>query len=88
MESRNIRELSGLEVDFIIGDHEIAIEAKGVEQIMGSHLRGLSTFIEEYSPKQAIIISLDPRPRKVVAISIMPWEYFLEQLWQGKLIHS
>jgi predicted AAA+ superfamily ATPase len=77
---------SGLEVDFILGDHEIAIEIKGVEQVTGNHLRGLSAFMEEYIPKQAIIVSLDPRPRKVGAISVMPWQYFMEQLWAGKLI--
>ncbi|MBI4488878.1 MAG: ATP-binding protein [Deltaproteobacteria bacterium] len=81
------RTASQFEVDFILGDHEITLEVKAVEQITGHHLRGLRAFMEEHRPKWAIVVSLDPRPRKIGPITIMPWKYFLTKLWDGDLIH-
>lgn len=78
---------SDLEVDFILGDHEIALEVKGVEQVAGHHCKGIKAFQEEYATKKAIIVSLDPRPRQLDnGIVILPWELFLQQLWNGELI--
>ena len=39
---------SGVEVDFIINDMEVAIEAKAVELVQPKHLKGLRTLKEEY----------------------------------------
>jgi len=81
------RTASQLEVDFILGDHEVAIEVKGVEMVMDRHLKGLKAFMEEYSVKSAIIISLEMRPRRVYgSIDILPYGLFLERLWNGKII--
>lgn len=78
---------SDLEVDFILGDHEIALEIKGVDCVSGHHLKGLLAFQEEYTPRQSIIVSLDPRPRQLDnGIVVMPWRLFLEKLWSGELI--
>ena len=82
----NERTASQLEVDFILGDHEVAVEVKAVEQVAEHHLRGLRAFMEEYRPKRAIVVSLDPRPRKIGAITVMPWKLFLTELWDGGLI--
>jgi uncharacterized protein len=80
------RTASGLEVDFILGDRDVALEVKGVSQIQTQHLRGLKAFQEEYKTKQAIIVSLDTKPRKVGDITILPWKTFLENLWAGSII--
>ncbi|MFV0339491.1 MAG: ATP-binding protein, partial [Parachlamydiaceae bacterium] len=56
---------SDLEVDFILGDHEVAIEVKGVERVESHHMKGLVAFQEEYPTKKSIIVSLDPRPRQL-----------------------
>lgn len=78
---------SDLEVDFILGDHEVALEIKGVDQVTGHHLKGLRAFKEEYTTKKAIVVSLDPKPRKLDdGIVILPWEHFLNKLWNGELI--
>jgi uncharacterized protein len=78
---------SDLEVDFILGDHEIAIEIKGVDQISGHHLKGIKAFQEEYTTKKAILVSLDPKPRQLDnGITVLPWENFLNKLWNGELI--
>ncbi|OGL79487.1 AAA family ATPase [Candidatus Uhrbacteria bacterium RIFCSPHIGHO2_12_FULL_54_23] len=81
------RTASGLEVDFILGDREIALEIKGTQEVQPHHLRGLKAFQEEYQPKHAIAVSLDAKPRETGGISIMPWKEFLGGLWAGSLIH-
>src|SRR5262249_33245434 len=77
---------SELEVDFILGDHEIAIEVKGVDQVSGKHLKGIKAFQEEYTIKKAIVVSLDPKPRLLDGILVLPWDHFLRQLWNAELI--
>jgi predicted AAA+ superfamily ATPase len=81
------RTASGFEVDFILEDHEIAIEAKSTELANTTHLKGLQRFKEEYSVRRSILVSLDSRPRKTEdQIEILPWQIFLEQLWGGEVI--
>lgn len=79
---------SDLEVDFILGDHQVALEVKGVDQVMGKHLKGMHAFQEEYQTEKSIIVSLDPKPRQLEnGIVVMPWEYFLKKLWNDEIIH-
>ena len=80
------RTASQIEVDFIIGDHEIAIEVKSANMVNSRHLKGLKSFAEEYKVKQLIIVSTDPYPRKIDNIFILPWNIFLEKLWGGDII--
>ena len=80
------RTASQLEIDFVLGDHEVAIEVKATEQASERHLRGLKAFAEEYTVKKAILISNDPLPRLVGNILILPWKVFLERLWGGEII--
>jgi predicted AAA+ superfamily ATPase len=78
---------SDLEVDFILGDHEVALEVKGVDLVGGHHLKGMRAFQEEYTTKKSIIVSLDPRPRQLDSgIVVLPWSHFLQKLWNGELI--
>jgi predicted AAA+ superfamily ATPase len=80
------RTASQLEVDFILGDHQVAIEVKGTDMVNDHHLRGLKSFREEYPVKKAIVVSMDPRPRQMGAIEVLPWAVFLDQLWSGTLV--
>ncbi len=80
------RTSSQMEVDFILGDHHTAIEVKGTAQTAPHHLKGLNAFREEYKVKNSIVVSLDPSPRLVDNILILPWKVFLEKLWAGELI--
>jgi len=78
---------SGIEVDFILGDHEISIEVKSTTLANDSHLKGLRRFKEEYSTRRSILVSLDLNPRRTEDnIEILPWNIFLEQLWEGNVI--
>ncbi len=80
------RTASQLEIDFILGEHEVALQVKGVEYVLDHHLRGLVAFDEEYRTKHSIIVSMDPKPRQVGRITIMPWKIFLNRLWGDEIL--
>lgn len=80
------RTASQIEVDFILGDHEVAIEVKSTDEAKPRHLSGLKSFGEEYSTKKQILVTNDLNPRQVGNISILPWRVFLEKLWGGEVI--
>lgn len=84
------RTSTGLEVDFILGEAEVAIEVKISTQIDKQQLKGLIAFSEEHQPKQAIVVSQDTRARRVTvneaAIDILPWQEFLTRLWANEVI--
>jgi predicted AAA+ superfamily ATPase len=79
------RSVHGHEVDFIIGD-EIAIEVKTTQQVNDKHLKGLNILAEENICKKYYLISFDSIQRRQNNIEIMPWQIFLEQLWDDKII--
>jgi predicted AAA+ superfamily ATPase len=81
------RTASQLEVDFVLGDHEIALEVKGTGFAQPHHLRGLVAFGDEYKTRRRILVTCDPKPRLYEGqIEILPWRNFLEDLWSGKMI--
>ena len=80
------RTTSQLEVDFILGDHETAIEVKSTNMVNPRHLKGLKSFSEEYNVKRSIVVSTDPHPRRIDDIMILPWKMFLEELWAGRIV--
>ena len=80
------RTASQIEIDFVLGDHEVAIEVKATDQATVRHLKGLKAFAEEYDVKKLILVSNDPLPRLVDGIEILPWKIFLERLWKDEII--
>ena len=80
------RTASNIEVDFILGDNEVAVEVKSSEIANTRHLKGLISFSEEYNTKKLILVSNDPLPRKIGQIMILPWRIFLDQLWAGEIL--
>lgn len=79
-----------LEVDFILGEGQVAIEVKISDVIQPSDLRGLRVFHEEHKPKKSILICQVPRPRKITegdcSIELLPVKDFLQALWAGEII--
>jgi predicted AAA+ superfamily ATPase len=75
-----------LEVDFVLGDHEIAIQVKATDNVQSRHLKGLIAFSQEYKVGRLIVISNDPFPRQINDITVLPWNIFIDQLWAGELI--
>jgi predicted AAA+ superfamily ATPase len=80
------RTATGLEVDFIIGDAQVAIEVKGTSSVSNKETRGLRAFIEEHTPQKAIVVCNERRIRKVGEVTVYPWRDFLEALWGGKVV--
>ena len=80
------RTKSGLEVDFILGGGETAIEVKGTSNIKNQDLRPLNAFIETYAPRKALVVCNEKEERIVGKIRITPWRKFLRDLWNGKVI--
>ena len=81
------RTKSGLEVDFVLGNGQVAIEVKGSSRVDNRELRSLNVFIEKYSPRQALVVCNERKERLHDRIRIMPWRHFLHDLWEGKIIH-
>lgn len=74
------------EVDFILGDHEVAIEVKSTNEAQARHISGLKTFAEDYAVKKLILVSNDLYPRMLDNVLVLPWKVFLQQLWAGEII--
>lgn len=85
------RTKSGFEVDFILGQADVAIETKIATQVRQQDLKGLIAFCEEHPKTRAIVVSQDSKERLLkinpnIAITILPWKIFLEKLWHGEII--
>ena len=81
---------SGIEVDFIIGDMQVAIEVKSSDRIHSDHLKGLRSIIVDHPGiARRIVVCREPRLRKTHdGIEVMPAEEFAERLWEGVIISA
>lgn len=87
------RSKSGLEVDFIIGQAQVAIEVKISTEVQKKDIKGMIAFCEEHPEAKAFIVSQDIRPRRLVyndniIIRVIPWRDFLIALWSGKIVNQ
>jgi uncharacterized protein len=84
------RTSSGLEVDFILGQAEVAIEVKISHRLRTTALHGIIHFIENYHPNRAIIVNTEETRRTLETngcnIEVIPWQLFLALLWERKII--
>jgi predicted AAA+ superfamily ATPase len=83
------RTSTGLEVDFVLGRGEAALEIKLSRNVVPSDIRGLIEFAGDYNPAYSAVVCLEPRPRKITVkgkdILILPVEDFLKSLWTHRL---
>ncbi len=81
------RTASGLEVDFILGNNEIAIEVKAANFIQTKHTKGIKAFNEDFTVLKNIIVCQEEMPRLINnTILCLPWKIFLERLWNGEIL--
>ncbi len=80
------RTRSGLEVDFVLGDGEVAIEVKGTSRVDRRDLRGIAAFVEDCAPKTALIVCNETEERMAGPIRIVPWRACLTELWAAEII--
>ncbi|MSP63719.1 MAG: ATP-binding protein [Myxococcales bacterium] len=78
------RTTSGFEVDFIL-DEAVAIEVKATRRVTDDALKGLRALGEEVKLARLILVSLEPRPRRVGKIELLPLMEFLKALWDGRI---
>lgn len=80
------RTKAGYEVDFILGEGEVAIEVKGTSRVDRGDLKAIRAFAAERSPRKCIVVSNELSPRQHENITLLPWRDFLDQLWSGAII--
>jgi predicted AAA+ superfamily ATPase len=81
------RTKTGTEVDFVLGDGEIAIEVKGSSHVERKDLRGLEAFADDRKPRNSILVCTESDQRLTDnGIRITPWRRFLDELWSGNII--
>lgn len=79
---------SGIEVDFVLGDGETAIEVKGKDRIHNRDTRNLEEFRKEHpAVKRRIVVCTEPRERTTDSgIRILPYRDFVSALWRDEVI--
>lgn len=80
------RTKTGLEVDFILAGGKVALEIKSASRVDNKDLTGLESFMQEYFPKRAIVVSCENQKRIHGKIEITPWAVFLKELWSGGIL--
>jgi predicted AAA+ superfamily ATPase len=86
LDVRYWRTASGLEVDLILGDMEVAVEVKGGARVHDGDLRGLRALAEEHRVRHRVVVCLEREPRTVGGIEVLPWRVFVERLHAGALV--
>jgi predicted AAA+ superfamily ATPase len=78
---------SGIEVDFILNDMQVAIEAKATPKITSDHLRGLRQLVRDHARiERRLVVCLEPRARRTEdGIEILPVSDFVRRLSDGEL---
>lgn len=80
------RTSTGVEVDAVLGDAEVAIEIKSTAEVKDNQLKGLRAFGEEYPNARLIAVSHDMYRRRKDNIEIIPVKEFLADLWAGRIM--
>ncbi len=82
------RTAGGVEVDFVLGDMRIAIEAKSTERVARHHLKGLRSLLEDHPRvERRVVVCREPTARRTEdGIDILPAAEFVRRLWDDEWI--
>lgn len=80
------RTSTGQEVDFVLGDRQVAIEVKASKRVHDGDLRALAAFALEAPQARRIVVSCETMPRKVNSVDVLPWRMFVDELYAGRVI--
>lgn len=80
---------SGIEVDFVLGEMLLAVEAKASERVTDRHLKGLRVLQEEHPEVgRRVVVCLEPCARKTAeGVEILPATVFARLLWQDGFLN-
>jgi predicted AAA+ superfamily ATPase len=78
---------SGIEVDFVLGDGEVAIEVKGKDRVRSYDARHLLQFRKDYPAVRKLLLVCCENETRVTdeGVVILPWREFLNRLWSGNI---
>jgi uncharacterized protein len=79
------RSTHGDEVDFLIGN-KLAIEVKASARVSARDFKGLNRLAEEGVFEKYLLVSHDPIELREGSRHAMPWQRFLDRLWNGDLL--
>lgn len=73
----------GTEVDFVLGDMELAVEAKASPRVSRQHLKGLRSLVQDHPQVgRRVVVCLEARARRTDdGIDVLPPETFVRRLW-------
>lgn len=79
---------SGIEVDFVVGDMELAIEAKATRRVTSDHLKGLRNLLADHGRvRRRIVVCLEPKRRTTEdGIEILPAAAFAAEVAAGRIV--
>ena len=81
------RSSSGIEVDFILGEKELALEIKASARVHEGDIKHLKALMEDGPVKKAMVVSMENLPRHLESgIETCPWQDFIHRLWSGEFI--
>ena len=82
------RLVGGTEVDFVVGDMRLAVEAKASERVASRHLKGLRSLAKDHGEvARRVVVCLEPRARRTDdGIDVLPAQVFVKRLWEGLLV--
>ena len=80
------RTASQIEIDFVLGDHQVAIETKSTTNARPLHATGLKQFANDYAVKKLLLVTNDPFPRQMGEVLVLPLRDFLQRLWANDII--
>ncbi|MBI2119267.1 MAG: ATP-binding protein [Elusimicrobia bacterium] len=79
------RTSTGQEVDFILGEKDLAVEIKGYSRVHEETIRSLLALLEDGPVKKCVVVCLEKEIRKIhPKIEIIPWSIFLQRLWNDE----
>ncbi len=80
------RTSTGQEVDFIVGDKDLALKIKGSARVHDGALAPLAALLEDGPVKKRAIVCLEAEPRRAAkGVEVLPWRVFIDRLWAGEL---
>lgn len=81
------RTSTGQEVDFIVGEKDLAVEVKGSRRVHEGDLHGIKALLGDGPVRRAVVVCLEEEPRRLSpAIEVLPWRHFIKKLWAGDFV--
>lgn len=78
-----------IEVDFVLGDMEVAVEAKSRSTITSDHLKGLRNLVEDHPVGRRIVVCREPKVRTPPdGIEVLPVGAFVHARHDARARHE